>query len=82
MSRFLKRQAERAVQRLDVDRACPGWRKRTYSVFLSNHRVGNPVHIYLLRWSLIAFAYLTMSRRKRSGLMNSIILAYLPLLSV
>lgn len=26
----------------DVERACPGWGKRTYSVFLGKHRVGNP----------------------------------------
>ena len=26
----------------DVERACPGWGKRTYSVFLPKHRVGNP----------------------------------------
>ena len=26
----------------DVERACPGWGKRTYRVFLGKHRVGNP----------------------------------------
>ena len=26
----------------DVKRACPGWAERTYTVFLSKHRVGNP----------------------------------------
>jgi hypothetical protein len=26
----------------DVRRACPGWAAKTYSVFLSKHRVGNP----------------------------------------
>lgn len=26
----------------DVKRACPGWAKRTYTVFLPKHRVGNP----------------------------------------
>ena len=26
----------------DVERACPGWAKRTYRVFLAKHRVGNP----------------------------------------
>ena len=26
----------------DVKRACPGWAKRTYTVFLSKHAVGNP----------------------------------------
>ena len=27
---------------VDVRRACPGWANRTYSNFLSKHRVGNP----------------------------------------
>lgn len=26
----------------DVERACPGWGRRTYRVFLGKHRVGNP----------------------------------------
>lgn len=26
----------------DVRKACPGWASRTYSVFLSKHRRGNP----------------------------------------
>lgn len=26
----------------DVKRACPGWAERTYTNFLSKHRVGNP----------------------------------------
>jgi hypothetical protein len=26
----------------DVRRACPGWAVKTYTVFLSKHRVGNP----------------------------------------
>jgi hypothetical protein len=26
----------------DVQRACPGWAPKTYTVFLSKHRVGNP----------------------------------------
>jgi len=26
----------------DVRRACPGWAKSTYSVFLPKHRKGNP----------------------------------------
>ena len=26
----------------DVERACPGWGRRTYHVFLGKHRVGNP----------------------------------------
>lgn len=26
----------------DVRKACPGWADRTYSNFLSKHRIGNP----------------------------------------
>ena len=26
----------------DVRRACPGWAERTYTNFLSKHRIGNP----------------------------------------
>ncbi len=26
----------------DVRKACPGWAERTYTNFLSKHRVGNP----------------------------------------
>jgi hypothetical protein len=26
----------------DAQRACPGWAPKTYTVFLSKHRVGNP----------------------------------------
>ena len=50
MSRFVEdiRQASRRgklperFRGADVRRACPGWAKQTYTVFLPKHRLGNP----------------------------------------
>ena len=50
MSRFVedirrarrREQLQECFRSADVRKACPGWAKRTYTVFLSKHRVGNP----------------------------------------
>jgi len=40
-ARSLGRLPER-FRAIDVRKACPGWAERTYTNFLSKHRVGNP----------------------------------------
>jgi hypothetical protein len=50
-----------------VARACPGWATKTYTVFLSKHRVGNPGRNTELFERVDAGRYRTLPRLRHSN---------------
>jgi hypothetical protein len=51
----------------DVRRACPGWATKTYTVFLSKHRVGNPGKTTELFERVAAGLYRTLVKLENSN---------------